>query len=196
MDLIDNGAVDYFVAEKPLELVNGDIGFISVDEKQLFVGIVDGAGHGPEAHKIAQTSRDFLEKNKDVELPDLMNGLHENLRGTRGAVAIIGKLDHEASQFHYVGIGNIVLRKFGNSSERAVTQDGVIGYQVRTPKEKLMQILGGDVLVMHTDGISSYFDENDYPEILKDDAKTIANNLIKKFGKNNDDATCVVIRFK
>lgn len=196
MDLIDNGAVDYFVAEKPLELVNGDIGFISVDEKQLFVGIVDGAGHGPEAHKIAQTSRDFLEKNKDVELPDLMNGLHENLRGTRGAVAIIGKLDHEASQFHYVGIGNIVLRKFGNSSERAVTQDGVIGYQVRTPKEKLMQILGGDVLVMHTDGISGYFDENDYPEILKDDAKTIANNLIKKFGKNNDDATCVVIRFK
>lgn len=196
MDLIDNGAVDYFVAEKPLELVNGDIGFISVDEKQLFVGIVDGAGHGPEAHKIAQTSRDFLEKNKDVELPDLMNGLHENLRGTRGAVAIIGKLDHEASQFHYVGIGNIVLRKFGNSSDRAVTQGGVIGYQVRTPKEKLMQILGGDVLVMHTDGISSYFDENDYPEILKDDAKTIANNLIKKFGKNNDDATCVVIRFK
>jgi len=196
MDLIDNGAVDYFVAEKPLELVNGDIGFISVDEKQLFVGIVDGSGHGPEAHKIAQTSRDFLEKNKDVELPDLMNGLHENLRGTRGAVAIIGKLDHEASQFHYVGIGIIVLRKFGNSSERAVTQDGVIGYQVRTPKEKLMQILGGDVLVMHTDGISGYFDENDYPEILKDDAKTIANNLIKKFGKNNDDATCVVIRFK
>lgn len=196
MDLIDNGAVDYFVAEKPLELVNGDIGFISVDEKQLFVGIVDGAGHGPEAHKIAQTSRDFLEKNKDVELPDLMNGLHENLRGTRGAVAIIGKLDHEASQFHYVGIGNIVLRKFGNSSERAVTQDGVIGYQVRTPKEKLMQILGGDVLVMHTDGISGYFDENDYPEILKDDAKTIANNLIKKFGKNDDDATCIVIRFR
>jgi serine/threonine protein phosphatase PrpC len=196
MDLIDNGAVDYFVAEKPLELVNGDIGFISVDEEQLFVGIVDGAGHGPEAHKIAQISRDFLEKNKDVELPDLMNGLHENLRGTRGAVAIIGKLDHEASQFHYVGIGNIVLRKFGNSSERAVTQDGVIGYQVRTPKEKLMQILGGDVLVMHTDGISGYFDEDDYPEILKDDAKTIANNLIKKFGKNNDDATCIVIRFK
>ena len=196
MDLIDNSAVDYFVAEKPLESVNGDAGFISVDEEQLFVGIVDGAGHGPEAHSIAQASCDFLEKNKDVELPDLMNGLHENLRGTRGGVAIIGKLDHEALQFHYVGIGNIVLRKFGNFSERAVTQDGVIGYQIRTPKEKLMQISGGDVLVMHTDGLTSYFDVSDYPGILKDNAKMIANNLIKKFGKNNDDATCIVIRFK
>jgi serine/threonine protein phosphatase PrpC len=196
MDLIDNGAIDYFVAEKPLESVNGDIGFISVDEEQLFVGIVDGAGHGLEAHRIAQASRDFLEKNKDLALPDLMSGLHENLRGTRGGVAIIGKLDHKALQFRYVGIGNIVLRKFGNSLERAVTQDGVIGYQIRTPKEKLMQISGGDVLVMHTDGLASFFDVSDYPEILKDNAKMIANNLIKKFGKNDDDATCIVIRFK
>ena len=196
MDLIDNGAVDYYIAEKPLGLVNGDTGFVSVDEKQLFVGIVDGAGHGPEAHEIAQVSRNFLEKNKDVKLPDLMNKLHENLRGTRGGVAIIGKLDHKASRFNYVGIGNIVLRKFGNSSERAVTQNGVIGYQIRTPKEKFIQISGGDILVMHTDGISSYFDEGDYPEILKDDAKMIANNLIKKFGKKDDDATCIVIRFK
>jgi phosphoserine phosphatase RsbX len=196
MDLKDNGAIDYFISEKPLELVNGDTGFICFGEEKVFVGIVDGSGHGPEAHTIAQASRDFLEKNKDGELPGLMKGLHENLRGTRGGVAIIGKLDHEARQFRYVGIGNIVLRKFGKSSERAVTQDGVIGYQIRTPKEKLMQISGGDVLVMHTDGITSYFDENDYPGILKDDAKTIANNLIKKFGKNDDDATCIVIRFR
>lgn len=193
---MDNSAIEYFIAERALELVNGDTGFISTDNGQLFVGIVDGAGHGPEAHTIAQASHDFLEKNKDMELPDLMNGLHENLRGTRGGVAIIGKLDHETLQFHYVGIGNIVLRKFGNYSERAVTQDGVIGYQIRTPKEKFMQIVGGDILIMYTDGISGYFDEDDYPGILKDDAKTIANNLIEKFGKNNDDATCIVIRFK
>jgi len=196
MDSIDNDTIEYFIAERPLESVNGDMGFISINPGQLFVGIVDGAGHGPEAHTIAQASCDFLEKNKGAELPGLMNNLHENLRGTRGGVAIIGKLDHESLQFRYVGVGNIVLRKFGKSSERAVTQDGVIGYHMRTPQEKLMQISGGDILVMHTDGITSYFDESDYPEILYDDAKTIANNLIKKFGKNNDDATCIVIRFK
>jgi serine/threonine protein phosphatase PrpC len=196
MDLIDKSAIDYFISEKPLELVNGDIGFINVGDEQLFVGIVDGAGHGPEANIIAQTSRELIEKNKDEELPGIMNTLHEYLRGTRGGVAIIGKLDYGSLQFRYVGMGNTVLRKFGNSSERAVTQDGVIGYQIRTPQEKLMQLSGGDVLVMHTDGITSHFDVNDYPEIIKDDAKTIANNLIKKFGKNNDDATCIVIRFK
>lgn len=187
--------MDYFIAEKALELVNGDSGFISFEEEQLFVGLVDGAGHGREANTIAQTSRDFLEKNKEAELPSLMSALHENLNGTRGGVAIIGKLDFKSLKFRFVGIGNIFLRKFGNSSSRALTQGGVIGYNIRTPYEKIMQFSGGDVLVMHTDGITSRFDVNDYPEILYDDAKTIANNIIKKFGKNNDDATCIVIRF-
>ncbi len=196
MDSIDNGTVDYFIAERALESVNGDTGFVCGDEERLFVGIIDGAGHGPEAHTIAKSSRDFLNKNQDKELPSLMKELHEKLRGTRGGVAIIGKLDIKALQFRYVGIGNIVLRKFGSSSERAVTQDGVIGYHIRTPKEKLMKISGGDVLVMHTDGITSYFDINDYPKILNDDPKTIANNLIKNFGKNDDDATCIAMRIK
>ena len=195
MDLIDNTAIDYFIAERALEFVNGDTGFISVSEEQLFVCIVDGAGHGREAHTIAQVSRDFLEMKKDWELPSLMSELHERLRGTRGGVAIIGKLDQEAREFRYVGIGNIVLRKFGNSPERAVMQDGVIGYQIRTPKEKIMKMSVGDILVLHTDGIGSNFDASDYPDLMTDDAKTIAYNLIKKFGKNDDDATCIVIRW-
>jgi len=196
MDAVNNVDIDYFIAEKPLELLNGDAVFVDIDQKQIFVGIVDGAGHGPEAHSIAQASRAFLEKNKGEELPTLMKALHEELRGTRGGVAIIGKLDIELMQFHYVGVGNIVLRKFGAVLKREIIQRGVIGFHMRTPQERTLQLSCGDVLVMHTDGISSSFDVSDYPQILRDDAKTIAKNLIKKFGKNDDDATDLVIRFK
>lgn len=196
MDLKDIEVLEYFSAENSLEVVNGDGVFASADKEQLFIGIVDGAGHGPEAHVIARASCDFFEKNKNMALPSLMSELHESLRGTRGGVAIIGKLNYESLQFSFVGIGNVVLRKIGKSSKRAVTQDGVIGYHIRTPHEQTMQFASGDILIMHTDGISSYFDEHDYPRILRDNAETIANNLIYKFGKNNDDATCIVIRFK
>ena len=37
-------------------------------------------------------------------------------------------------------------------------------------------------------------DPNDYPEILKHDARAIARNLIEKFAKNEDDSICLVIR--
>ena len=194
MDLVNNVKVDYFVAEKPLESVNGDTAFVDVEQEQMFLGIVDGAGHGPEAHSIAQACRAFLEENKSTELPALMQALHEKLRGTRGGVALIGKLDFEQLQLRYVGVGNIALRKFGVVMKREITQEGVIGYQIRTPQEKMLQLSPGDVVVMHTDGITSQFDIGDYPQILKDDAKTIGNKVIEKFCKNNDDATCLVIR--
>jgi negative regulator of sigma-B (phosphoserine phosphatase) len=194
MDLVNHRAVDYYVEERPLEWVNGDMAFVRGEPGSLFVAIVDGAGHGPEAHAIAQESRSFLEKNADSDLPALMQGLHENLRGTRGGVAIIGKLEIERLQLRYVGIGNIVLRTFGVDTRREVTQQGVIGYQIRTPREKMLQLTRGDIVIMHTDGISSQFDVNDYPQILRDDAKTIAKALVKKFGKSDDDATCLALR--
>lgn len=196
MDLVNNIKVDYFVAEKPLESVNGDTVFVDVKQEEMFLGIVDGAGHGPEAHSIAQTCHAFFEENKSTELPALMQALHEKLRGTRGGVAIVGKLDFEQLQLRYVGVGNIALRKFGNVMKRMITQEGVIGYHIRTPQERMLQLSPGDVVVMHTDGITSQFDIGDYPQILKDDAKTIANKLLEKFSKNDDDATCLVVRFK
>lgn len=194
MDTVNSSNVDYFIAERPLESVNGDIAFVNFEQREIFLGIVDGAGHGPPAHAIAQTSRAFLEENRSTELPALMLALHEKLRGTRGGVAIIGSLDLELLQLRFVGIGNIVLRKFGVITKREITQAGVIGYHVRTPCERVLQLSYGDVVVMHSDGITSQFDLDSYPQILKDDAKTIANNLIENFSKNDDDATCLVIR--
>ncbi|MFT6056485.1 MAG: serine phosphatase RsbU (regulator of sigma subunit) [Pseudohongiellaceae bacterium] len=195
MDLDFSLEVDYFVAEEPLESVNGDVAFVNADKDQLFFGIVDGAGHGPEAHAVAEASRKFLERYRNMELPPLMEALHKELRGTRGGVAIIGRLDVRKLQLNYVGIGNISLRKFGKHSQTELTQGGIIGYQIRTPKEKVIQLLPDDVIVMHTDGITSHFDINDYPQLLRDCARTIAENMLKKFSKNNDDSTCLVMRF-
>ena len=70
----------------------------------------------------------------------------------------------------------------------------MIGYQIRTPKEKCISINYGDIIVLHTDGISSRFNETDYPNIFWDDAKVISSTLLSTFGKSNDDATCAVIR--
>jgi negative regulator of sigma-B (phosphoserine phosphatase) len=196
MELIDNEKIDCFAAENPLEVVNGDGVFMHSDEERLFVAIIDGSGHGPDAHIIAQASCEFIKTNINLELPDIMSRLHEKLRGTRGGVSIIGKLNYNSLEFRYVAIGNIELRKIGNSSKRAVSQGGVLGYSIRTPREQTMQLEANDRLILYTDGITSTFDENDYPTIRRDNAKVIANHLISDFAKNNDDATCIVARVK
>jgi|TARA_B110000285_G_C15081036_1_gene593514 phosphoserine phosphatase RsbX len=194
MDLSTNFDVDYFIAGRALDQLSGDAALVDVTQEQMFVGVIDGAGHGSRAHTVSQTARTFLEENKNKNLPVLMQALHEELRGTRGGVAIIGKLDVTQLQLTYVGAGNITLRKFGIVSKREKMQGGIIGYQLRTPIERVLQLVHGDVIVMHSDGISSQFDIDDYPQILKHDARTIARNLIEKFAKNEDDAICLVIR--
>jgi len=194
MALSTNFGVDYFVAERAFDQVSGDAVLVDVTQEQIFVGLVDAAGHGPRAHAVSQAACTFLEENKNEKLPVLMQALHEKLRGTRGGVAIIGKLDVTQLQLTYVGVGNITLRKFGIVSTREVTQGGIIGYQLRTPIEKILQLEHGDVIVMHSDGLRGQFDINDYPEILKHDARAIARNLIEKFAKNEDDSICLVIR--
>ena len=77
-----------------------------------------------------------------------------------------------------------------------MSQDGVIGYSIRTPREQSIQLEPNDRLIMYTDGITSTFDEIDYPNIRRDNAEVIANHLINDFAKNNDDATCIVARVK
>lgn len=194
MALSTNFDVDYFVAGRAFDQASGDAVLVDVTQEQIFVGLIDAAGHGPRAHAVSQTACTFLEENKNEKLPVLMQGLHEKLRGTPGGVAIIGKLDVTQLQLTYVGVGNITLRKFGIVSTRKVMQGGIIGYQLRTPIEKILQLEHGDVIVMHSDGLRGQFDINDYPQILKHDARAIARNLIEKFAKNEDDSICLVMR--
>jgi serine/threonine protein phosphatase PrpC len=189
---IDN--FEYFISERALEYLNGDAVFINIEDEELFICIFDGAGHGEGAYKISRIGIEYIQSNRGLSLPEMMQGLHEKLHGTHGAVAIIGKLNIKKMELKYVGIGNIFLRIFGEVSKREVMLGGVIGYQIRTPKERRLSIKSGDTIVFHTDGISSRFNETDYPNIFWDDAEIISKKILQDFGKNNDDATCAVIK--
>ncbi|MEM5527443.1 SpoIIE family protein phosphatase [Gammaproteobacteria bacterium AS21] len=191
---MNSSQLEYFVATRSLESLNGDAAFIVEDNDELFIFIFDGAGHGESAHNIAIVAVDFIKKNRQLDLVNLMSALHDKLKGSDGGVAVIAKFNMITRQLYYVGIGNIFLRVFSESSKREITQGGVIGYQIRSPKEKSIAVATGSTIVFHTDGITSRFNESDYPNILWDDVQTVSQILLDKFGKNNDDATCAVIR--
>ncbi|MFY2507642.1 PP2C family protein-serine/threonine phosphatase [Vibrio pectenicida] len=186
--------IEIAISEKPLEEVNGDDAFYQQNEKGYFVSLFDGAGHGESAHKIASMSRSILKKAHQEGLPSIMKQLHESLRSTNGGVAIIAKLDPDSLRFDYVGIGNIFMCKVGKDVQRFICQQGVLGYQIRTPVENTVYLTPGEVLILYSDGIISNFDPNAYPSIYTDNAETIARNITRRFARASDDATCLVIR--
>ena len=153
--------LDSFIAKRPL-LVNeaecGDIGVLKEFSNKVFIGIVDVAGHGRAAHQVAVTCEKFLEKNYKKDLVQLMKEFHEEIRGSRGAVACLAHLNLETGELRYVGIGNVMIRKFGTSSVKAIPRSGIVGYSMPSPREEVMQLNDGDVLVVHTDGVVSHFE--------------------------------------
>ena len=190
--------LDYFLAIRPLlnDMACGDTGIIKEFDNKVFIGIIDVLGYGEDAHEVAMFCVDFLEKNYRQNLMEMMGGLHQQIKGSQGAVAGLCLLDLKTGELTFIGVGNITARKFGSSNIRIVPRSGIIGYVMPSLREEKMILHDGDVLVLHTDGVKEHFDLEDYPELLIDDAEMIANHIINQFGRAEDDAACIALRYQ
>nr|WP_321403539.1 SpoIIE family protein phosphatase [uncultured Desulfobacter sp.] len=173
----------------------GDTGLIKVYDNFCFLALVDALGHGKPAAQVARHSEAYLADNYTKKLTQIITGLHEWLRGTRGAVAAVCRLDLQTGVLEYSGMGNIHLRLFGSSQHSLVTKDGIIGYMVPSPALGQTRMMPGDILVMTSDGIKEHFDPDAYPGVINGRAKDICNHFMTQLGKCSDDLSCIALRF-
>jgi negative regulator of sigma-B (phosphoserine phosphatase) len=191
------GEADYFLAVKPLTKMGecGDTGLIKEFDNKIFIGLVDAAGHSKDSYKIAMKSREFLLQNYQKGLIELVNGLHEHIKVSNGAVAELCLLNLDNGHLKYVGIGDVKARIFGTVLHRIIAQPGIIGFTMPTPREENVVLNPGDALVMYTDGVKDHFDLEDYPDILSKEAEIAANHIVFRFGRKTDDAACIVLKY-
>ncbi|MCE1248118.1 MAG: serine/threonine-protein phosphatase [Firmicutes bacterium] len=189
---------DCFYASQPLVDLpdaNGDMGFFTMKDDKIFLALLDVLGHGKEAYKVGQVARAFLCRCDEFNnMADLMQDLHEALRGTRGAVAALCLVDLKSGRLTYSGIGNIAVKVMGPRPFTMIPRDGIIGYMIPTPKELEHKLFPGDILVMYSDGIKAHFDQFEYAGLLEGTAESICSRMISQFGKQDDDASCLVLK--
>ena len=53
----------------------------------------------------------------------------------------------------------------------------------------------GDLLVLYTDGVKDRFTADDYPGVFSHAPKEVVRNIVKRFGKDHDDAACIAVRY-
>jgi serine phosphatase RsbU (regulator of sigma subunit) len=177
------------------EQLSGDAVVIQPLDQGLFVAIVDVLGHGPEAHELTQVINTYLARYGTSDVSGLMTRLHQHLKGTRGAAVGLCAIDAATGRIDYAGIGNTAMRRFGKAETRLVSQDGVLGQNMRTPRPQTLQLEPGDLIVLYTDGVSNRFTADDYPGVLHHAPKEVASNIIQRFGKDYDDAACIAVRY-
>lgn len=174
---------------------NGDQYFIKEYDGNILISLIDGLGHGKQAWTPANKAIHYLSHHFTERPTHLLKGCHRTLRGTRGAVMSISKIDLGQSTLTYSGIGNIrmkILRK-NNEIVRPVSLPGIVGRRCRKVKEWKRPYTAGDTLYVFSDGISSRFD----PEKLRKRNQTpeeLAEHIMRTFGKSSDDSTIIVAR--
>jgi len=190
--------LDYASFGRPCfgERVSGDNAIIEENNGFVFLGIIDVLGHGVDANALSLRIEKFLQKNWTNNVTETLLNLHKHCKGTLGAAVGLGVLNVKTQELSYCGVGNTVIRVFGQKSRRLYSTDGIVGSRIRTPVEQKLYLTPSDILLLYTDGIKDRFELSDYPQILYESPASIVRNIVRRFEKVYDDATCIVLRYK
>ncbi len=175
------------------ELLSGDKWNIQLQEKEAYCLIVDGLGHGLDASEASALAVKRFKENLDMPPSAMVKLLHKSLRGSRGAVGAVAKIDIKAKKLLFCGLGNIEgIIHDGEITKHLVSLNGTLGYEARKFNEYELPWSANTKLVMHTDGFTSKTCRN-VPELSSLTAGCLAGALYKNNARDTDDATIVIL---
>jgi|SRR5450759_2743505 len=135
------------------ENVSGDSYLIKPLPNGIFMAVVDGLGHGNEAAAASKIAITTLDACAHEPIIPLVRGCHEALKGSRGVVMSIAKLNFSDKMMAWLGVGNVEvlqLREDGKpkiSRERLLLRGGTLGYQLPPLRESVIPFMPGDTLI-------------------------------------------------
>ncbi|MHC1603709.1 MAG: SpoIIE family protein phosphatase [Candidatus Syntropharchaeales archaeon] len=173
---------------------NGDGYFIERWDDKLFLAVFDGLGHGSVAAKASEICLTTLKKTYTKDLPTIFSVCDHELKRTRGVVMGIALIDLSRRALKYAGVGNITTKVMGpQRSTHLISMDGIVGYNLPRIRIFPYQLERGDLLIMHSDGISST-SLSKYPRerMRSFDPQRVADEVLNGYAKKEDDATILI----
>jgi anti-sigma regulatory factor (Ser/Thr protein kinase) len=189
---IDVGAI---CVPCPGETVSGDAWSIAQGRDRTAVLVVDGLGHGQDAHEAAETAVRAFSAHAGDSPGSLIGRLHDALRPTRGAAAAILELDRSGRMARFAGVGNISAAVLSEGASRSmVSHHGTLGHVMRHVQEFDYPWPEGSLVILHSDGIGTHWDLARYPGLARRQPMLVAAALYRDFHRKRDDATVLALK--
>lgn len=175
--------------------VSGDVVYHFETEHYASFGVFDVTGHGAEAAVVARLIKDWL-PHLDTQRPDrLLKQVHDKLRGQGSAVGTAISIERDNARMLLSGVGNCDFWRYSNGRVKVYhAKSGLLGEVFPTPFIHEEDITPGDVIVVASDGLRSPAEQATslYAYLSPEE---LAVRLIREFGRQHDDASCVVVRY-
>ena len=159
----------------------------------LQVCVIDGLGGGVEAARAAEAAAEVIRAHPGDDPTQLLQRSHNALHGTRGAVMALLTFDLPLRNVTYMGVGNIGVQVYSDRSIKPISKNGIIGYRMPHLLKLAYSYNFGDTFVLYSDGVSSRLNL-DATINLALSPQSLAERILQLHGKDNDDATVVVVR--
>ena len=156
------------------------------------VAVIDGLGHGSEASIVARRAEAVAAEGANDPVR-AVEQIHEALKGTRGAVAMVLFMGPKSVQF--AGVGNISATLIGvDKVTRLHSSWGVIGSKINLDTVHELPSTSNDIILAHTDGIAQAVEVFTGQHLRYVDP-TLASAIILRDARSKmDDQTIMTIR--
>lgn len=186
---------DYGALRLPVrdEQACGDAWHLGVEEGRVTLTVIDGLGHGVDAAEASQAGTAIAAEKGASEADAMIGHLHTAMSGTRGGAAAVASL--EAGVLTFAGIGNISASVMSDGESRGLaSMPGIVGAQFRKVQAFRLHVAQGSLLLMHSDGLQSRWNLQDYPGLLYRHPALIVAVLQRDFDRGRDDVCIVALR--
>uniref|UniRef100_UPI00405453A4 ATP-binding protein n=1 Tax=Pseudomonas sp. G.S.17 TaxID=3137451 RepID=UPI00405453A4 len=172
----------------------GDVWSVAIKEGWISVLMIDGLGHGEDAELAARAGENAFARQPFASPVFTLEEMHDAMRGTRGGAVAVAQFDGVGDSLRFVGIGNIGGTLIGAERPRGLaSHPGIVGLQFRKAQTFDFPQIGGQLLIMYSDGLQSRWDLREYAGLAFRHPAVIAAVLHRDFCRGRDDVTVLVI---
>jgi negative regulator of sigma-B (phosphoserine phosphatase) len=180
-------AVEWLSIPRSGETETGDLVIVRTEDRRTMFAVVDALGHGRHAARVAAAAARYLQSAPLTGgALRVMEGLHECLRATRGAAALICIVS--ANELEGCAVGNVEMR-CEHARVPIMLTPGILGGRLKRPRAFGGTLPIKDRLVIFTDGVSARFSLRDVHGLSPADA---CRAILERGRRTHDDATVLV----
>jgi phosphoserine phosphatase RsbX len=171
----------------------GDSYFVNQTDNQFICAIADGLGSGYVAKQSSEAAVSAVEAHCNEPVETIMEKANQSLKGMRGAVLTIFKINFQTKQIEFCGVGNVHLIIYTHEGKviRPLSYSGYLSGQQQRYHVQNLQLPVPCSFIIYSDGLKVNSKSKEIVQMMHS-ARDASYHVQQLINSSNDDVTFLI----